>query len=164
MSWMLCQLMERVTQLSLIGFLAIVDAKFRISRVGGKWRAVSSSMYSSSFRSCCGLHSCLLLNLVAYDICIALCLRGSFDRSAPSFSAMRCKITLLHALATSRPYSCCSDRRDSFPALGRLQHFHTQSCKPSCGVVWVLLHVHTHVIHTISQYRGGWLKRWADCF
>jgi hypothetical protein len=65
--WTLCGLMKRVTQLSLTGSLAIVEAKFRIiSRVGGIRRSVSVFVYRTSSCSCCRLSFCWF---IAFVVC-----------------------------------------------------------------------------------------------
>ena len=69
MRWILCRLMKRVTQLSLMLFFATCDAKFWITRlVGGRPLLVSPIIYLTSSSSCCGLSFRWLTALTAHNV------------------------------------------------------------------------------------------------
>ena len=86
---MLCQLIKRVTQLSLIGSLATTKAKFCIiSLIGSKYYFISPLIYLISSTSYYKLSFCCAIACSSRERVLALCLRVSIKRHTPYLLAI----------------------------------------------------------------------------
>ena len=90
---MLYQLIKRVTQLLLIGFLATTNAKFYIiSLIDSKCRFVSPLIYLTSSISCCRLSFCCIVACSSRERVLAWCLRVSVERHKPYLLAISVQV------------------------------------------------------------------------
>jgi hypothetical protein len=88
MRWSRLRCRKSVTQLSDGSFLAISEAKLLIIvLVGGKWRSVSLSIYSTSSASCVGVSNRCAMAFSSRDTLKPCSRRDKVERTTPCFLA-----------------------------------------------------------------------------